>query len=214
MKARRDIPIAIIFAAAIVVCLRASCDGRDPLAIGSFGVLAVTLIALIIYAHDTNVIANVQRQQAEMNRPVFRAGYLMEITGTRGDAGRTVFQIHNPATVMLWTKVWCHFQIYGEPVDCSDEFAGRRAWRTYPQQINQGWFEIASLLSRRGKTVANMLGETTDANRGSQLTMDLEIEHRDELGGRRPLPPRRHYFDFRDWRWVPILTTDEDWEEE
>jgi hypothetical protein len=213
MKTTRDISIAIIVIATLVLAASASCQGRDTLSIGTFLVLAITLVALIVYAHDTNLIANIQKQQAEMNQPVFMAGYLMHITGTKGDSGRTVFQLHNPSTLPLRAKIWCNFQIYGQRVDSSDDFNGRKVWRLFPQQMSQGWFELASLLSRRGKTIADMLKEATDANRDYQLTMDLEIEYRDELGGQRRLPPRRHYFDFPDWTWIPVLTGAENWEE-
>ena len=72
----------------------------------------------------------------------------------------------------------------------------------------QGWFEIESLLQSKGKSVAAMIAESTPANRHDQLTMLLDLEFWDELGARRRLPPRRHYFDFDRWAWIPHVTED------
>jgi len=55
------------------------------------------------------------------------------------------------------------------------------------------------------------MAEATEGNRYEQLTMDLEIEFRGELGDERKLPSRKHFFDFREWRWVPHLTKQDDW---
>jgi hypothetical protein len=78
-------------------------------------------------------------------------------------------------------------------------------WLLFPQQISQGWFEIESLLQKKGKTVAAVIAESTPTNRREQLTMVLELEFWDELGARRKLPPRQHYFDFERWAWIPQL---------
>jgi|GEM_PF-2351386 len=64
-----------------------------------------------------------------------------------------------------------------------------------------------------GKTVDQMIDERTENNEKEQLTMDLEIEFRDELGNIRRLPPRKHFFRFisDEFRWVPILAVRGDW---
>jgi hypothetical protein len=48
--------------------------------------------------------------------------------------------------------------------------------------------------------------ETSAANRDTQLTMDLEMKFRDELGRSYRLPSRRHFFEFATGRWIPALT--------
>jgi hypothetical protein len=58
----------------------------------------------------------------------------------------------------------------------------------------------------KGKTVAAMIAEATQANREHQLTMLLELELWDELGATRILPARMHYFDFGRWLWIPRIT--------
>ena len=50
-----------------------------------------------------------------------------------------------------------------------------------------------------------MVAECNPENRKEQLTMMLELEFWDELGARRKLPPRHHYFDFDRWLWIPQL---------
>jgi hypothetical protein len=77
--------------------------------------------------------------------------------------------------------------------------------------MSQGWFEIDTLVQQKGKTVGRLIAERTVANQYEQLTMDLEIEFRDDLGESRELPTRRHFFDFAEWRWVPFFTKKDDW---
>jgi hypothetical protein len=56
-----------------------------------------------------------------------------------------------------------------------------------------------------------MINETTETNYIKQLTMDHEIEFRNELDIRRRSPLRRHYFDFKDWQWIPHVTKKDYW---
>ena len=80
------------------------------------------------------------------------------------DRGRTLFLIGNPSTLMLRAKVWCNLQLYGQSVDISDDYNGQNTWYIFPQQISQGWFEIADILAKKGKTIEAMINETTEAN--------------------------------------------------
>jgi hypothetical protein len=72
--------------------------------------------------------------------------------------------------------------------------------------MSQGWFEIESILQKKGKSVAIMTTEHVQENTKEQLTMMLSLEFWDELGARRELPQRLHYFDFNQWVWIPELT--------
>jgi hypothetical protein len=181
------------------------------LSIATFVVLTLTLIALIIYAYDTNLIASMARARWEREN-ILQSYYSMAIVPKDdNDRGRTLFLIGNPSTMMLRAKVWCHLQLYGESVEIGDDYSGQNTWHIFPQQISQGWFEIADILAKKGKTIEAMINETTEANYGKQLTMDLEIEFRNELEIRRRLPVRRHYFDFKDWQWIPHLSKKDDW---
>lgn len=210
--------VAIGFAAVVVVFGTIvawnihSAPGRDLLDIGTFVILAFTLIALVVYAYDTNSIARVTRERWK-REGVLATTYEMGIAGgSKGDPGRTLFRLHNPSKLMVRAKVNCNFRVYGDPVDTDAPYDGREIWYVFPQQVSQGWFEIESLVQRKGKTVAAMMAERTSVNASTQLTMDLEMEFRDELGERRTLPARRHYFDFHGWTWVPVLTKPAAWD--
>jgi hypothetical protein len=50
-----------------------------------------------------------------------------------------------------------------------------------------------------------MIAERTPVNREDQLSAVLELEFWDELGAKRKLPARPHYFDFDRWAWIPRL---------
>lgn len=196
---------------AFVVWSVLSSPSRDLLAIGNFVILALTLITLVVYAYDTNSIARVSSERWK-REGVLTTTYEIVITGTKGEPGRTLFRIHNPSTLVVRAKVMCNFRLYGDPITADPPYSGMEIWFVFPQQISQGWFEIEALLQKKGKTVAAMLGERTPANCSNQFTMNLELEFRDELGERRTLPARQHYFDFDAWNWIPVLTQPSGWD--
>jgi len=179
-------------------------EDADILAIGTFLVLTLTLIVLVWYAYDTNTIAKVT-QQRWIREGVLSTTYSLQLLGDRGQAGRTLVQLHNPSTLIVRAKINFNFRVYGEPVTAGPLYDGKEVWLLFPQQMSQGWFEIESLLQMKRKTIAAMIAESTPANRKDQLTMILELEFWDELEARRKLPARRHHFDFERWAWIPQL---------
>jgi hypothetical protein len=207
----RVIIIVMLAVAAYVSYCSAYVFDESILSIATFVVLTLTLIALIIYAYDTNLIASMARARWEREH-ILESYYSMTIVPRKdNDRGRTIFLVGNPSTLMFRAKVWCNLQLYGQPVEINDDYNGQNTWYIFPQQISQGWFEIADILAKKGKTIEEIINETTEANYGKQLTMDLEIEFRNELEIRRRLPLRRNYFDFKDWQWIPDLSKKDDW---
>lgn len=195
-----------VFAIATVVTWSAwSSKDANALNIGNFVLLALTLIVLVWYAYDTNSIARVTRERW-MREGVLSTTYGMELIGDKGQPGRTLFRIHNPSTLIVRARVTCNFRLYGDPIKADPIYDGKDTWLVFPQQVSQGWFEVDSLLQKKGKGVAAMIAECTPANRKDQFTMVLELEFWDELGARRKLPARSHYFDFERWAWIPQLT--------
>jgi hypothetical protein len=146
-----------------------------------------------------------------MRDGVLSTTYAMQLIGDKGQAGRTLFQLHNPSTLLVRARVACNFLVYGDPIKADPAYDGKDVWLLFPQQVSQGWFEVDSLLQNKGKSVAAMIAERTPANCKDQLTMALELEFWDELGAKRKLPARRHYFDFDRWAWIPQLTEGREW---
>lgn len=202
--------IVIAFAVAVLliagfVTWKAWCSkDAEILTIGNFLVLTLTLIVLVWYAYDTNVIARVTQQRWQ-REGVLSTTYSLQLLGEKGQAGRTLVQLHNPSTLLIRARINFNFRVYGEPVSAGPLYDGKEVWLLFPQQMSQGWFEVESLLQKKGKSVAKMIAECTPANREDQLTMMLELEFWDELEARRKLPARRHYFDFERWVWIPQL---------
>jgi hypothetical protein len=142
------------------------------------------------------------RTNAGSGEGVLGAMYSMELVGNKGDAGRTMFRIHNQSRLVVRAKVACNFRVYGDPIKYGPLYDGEELWLVFPGQTV---FEIEQLVQMKGKTVATMMRESTPTNREHQLTMLLEIEFEDELGSKRPLPRRMHYFDFDRWLWIPHI---------
>lgn len=177
----------------------------DTLALANLVILSLTLIVLVWYAYDTNSIAQVTRDRWK-REGVLSTMYSMELVGKKGEAGRTLFRIHNQSVLVVRATVSCNFRVYGESIESSSAYDGKEEWLVFPQQTIQGWFEIESLLQKKGKNVAEMINKYTLENRETQFTMYLEVNFCDELGTRRKLPARSHYFDFERWAWIPIIT--------
>lgn len=202
--------IAIAFAVVAIlvagfVTWKAWCSkDANILAIGNFLVLTLTLIVLVWYAYDTNAIAKVT-QERWLREGVLSTTYSLQLLGEKGQSGRTLVQLHNPSTLIVRARINFNFRVYGEAVSAGALYDGKDVWLLFPQQMSQGWFEIESLLQKKGKSVSAMITESTIANREEQLTMMLELEFWDELKARRKLPARRHYFDFERWAWIPQL---------
>jgi len=210
MKLLIIVLLIIATCAAFVVYKSVSAPERNILDIGTFVVITLTLLALIVYAYDTHSMARIDREHWK-RASVLNTTYTMEGIGDVGGQGRTLFRIHNPSTLLVRAKVRCNFQVYGQSVEYHPDFNGTATWYVFPQQTSQGWFEIEPLLGRKGQTPAQMQSQRTASNRTEQLTMDLELEFRDELGNSRKLPARRHFFDFKEWQWIPLLTMKDDW---
>lgn len=202
--------IGLIFLSACFILYKARQEiNPDILQIGNFVILTLTLIALAIYAFDTNRLAQLTQERWK-RESILLATYSMAVTDQKGGKGRTGFVILNPSNLMLKAKVWCDFKVYGVPVHADGAYNGE-LWAIDPGQRVGGWFEVEPLLKQRGKTVNEMIKEYSEENRGKQLTLDLKIEFRNELEDRRLLPTRKYYFVFNEWKWIPVLTSKEDW---
>lgn len=182
------------------------------ISLGSFIVLALTLIALIFYAFDTNTIARITKLKWEQES-VLSATYTIEMYTGTVNSDKVLFRLTNPSKTFIKAKVNCNFKINGKSVNFSKPYSGEEIWILFPHQVSQGWFRISDILKLDNKTIENMKTEYQDNNRSTQLTMDLEIEFRDEFGQKRSLPKRRHFFEFKNWLWIPELTTNETWDD-
>jgi len=209
---KRLVPLAFVLVAIVIAALviweALNSTDSSLLAIGNFAVLTLTLIVLVWYAYDTNLIAQVTLERWQRDG-VLSTTYSMELIGKRGDTGKTTFRLHNSSTLVVRAQVTCNFRVYGEPTSYHDAYDGKEKWILFPQQTSQGWFEIEPLLQKKGKTVAAMIAEHNPVNSQQQLTMFLELEFWDEVGNHRKLPGRQHYFDFGRWAWIPHLTETE-----
>jgi len=80
----------VVIAALVVWSARASKDAT-ALTLGTFVILALTLIVLVWYAYDTNSIARVTRERW-LREGVLSTTYGMQLIGEKGQAGRTLFR--------------------------------------------------------------------------------------------------------------------------
>jgi len=171
-------------------------------------ILTLTLIALLIYVYDTNRIASITNLRWDRDN-ILNTSYELRV---EPDKQSLLFYIFNHSNLIIRAKVKCNLKIYGEPVESNEVFDGINSWYLFPQQQTQARLEISTVLSKKGKTIQNMIDERTEDNRQEQFTMDLEIKFRDEFDNKREFPTRRHFFDFAVKKWVPIISWKDDWE--
>lgn len=201
--------IVIVLILIAIILLHFSYPCSSYLNIGTFIILTLTLIAVMIYAYDTKILVNISKlkwEKESISGVTYEMG-MLRVNDHR--TNNTYFSIVNPTTSFIQAKVNCHFKIYNSDAEGIAPYNGREIWVVFPQQTSQGWFSLVDLLAEKHKSIQDMQSERNDENIESQLTMDLEIEFRDERGQKRVYPQRRHYFDFNRWKWIPVLTTTE-----
>ncbi len=196
----------IVISVVITIILSSEWNTQNAMLV----VITLTLITLIIYTSATHSIALIDKSRWELENKC-KAFYYMKTVKENKDS--ILFGIKNESILVMCAKVNCNFNIYGEEVEYSDDYNGRNTWYIFPHQISQGHFEISKLLSKKSKTVPNMIEERDDTNREKQLTMELEIKFRDEYKRERKLPSRIHFFDFKRMCWIPIIAWKDEWEE-
>jgi hypothetical protein len=203
-----SIAFICIIAISVAYTIISSCDWNIQSA--TLAAISLTLIALIIYATDTHSVASINKSRWELEN-VCRAFYSMY--PHKDDPDNIRFGIINESILVMRAKVNCNFKICGEDVEYSDDYNGRNTWYIFPRQKSEGHFEISKLLSKKGKSVQDMIEERTEANREEQLTMDLEIKFKDEHENSRDLPSRIHFYDFKVNTWIPIIAWKDDWQD-
>ncbi len=186
-------------------------EDAERISATTFLVLSVTLAVLVYYTYETYRIAETDKNMWELEiMPSGIPVIEMHKVPTQRYSDRVNFALKNTSKFAWWARVWCNFRIYDRRVDSLGEdfdgFNGKRKWMVYPEEISCSFFEIEPLLSTQGKTLEKMRAERTQDNRKIQLTMDLEIELKNEKGKERRYPPRHYFFDFYDWNWVPLVT--------
>jgi len=196
----------ILISVAITIILSGEWDVKNATLVA----ITLTLITLIFYTASTHSIAFLDKSRWELEN-ICKAFYYMKPNEDNEDS--ILFGIRNESILVMRAKVNCNFNIYGEEVEYSNDYNGRNTWYIFPHQISQGHFEISKLLSKKRKTVPNMIEERDDTNREKQLTMELEIKFRDEYKRERKLPSRIHFFDFKRMCWIPIIAWKDEWEE-
>ena len=172
---------------------------------GSLVVLAVTASLLLIYAMDTHRIANAteKKWEAEITPKLTRDLMMVDV---KSHDPRTAFALTNHTTYFIEATVNCNFKVYGEKLDWPSAFDGSEIWECLPLRTARMIFSIEEILSRKGQTIAQIVSNRDDTNKMTQLTMEEEITFENELGRSGKIPPRRWYFDFERWLWIPFLT--------
>lgn len=200
--------IAILVACITTIVLGVVLKDESIVRYGTFTVLSITLAVLVIYTKATQHMAQLAKKRLDLES-LIRAYYTIRDPAPRDkDArGRTGFNIINHTEFILDATVTCTPTIYGDAVEMRHaDFTGARIWTVFPMTTAMGWFEIVPILDQKGKSLATMPQERTNANFTQQLRMRVAARFRTETGETRELPEMEYFFDFAEWRWVPLFT--------
>lgn len=206
MPAKFRLLILLILAITVLsVFLNYLCSSYPFLDIGQLIILAITLVFIIAYVWDTHRIANATEEKWEQElKPKLQYGIILDPNDPQRN--RVLFRLINTTDYMIEAKVNCNFKIYGEPVAFPGAYGGTETWDIFPHQMSQGHFSINAVLDKKGKNRDQMIEERSGTNANQQLTMDLEITFKNEVGRSGAYPSRRHNFDFERLVWIPELT--------
>lgn len=196
----------------------------------SEGVLGITAAIILWYTWETSkirkaneIIADANKEASERDKKP-SVGY--SVFTNPNCYHDTRFRLVNQSFYPVAVKVRCNFKIDGKPLEgFSNDSDGTNYWNLQTKQEKEGHFswldlhEKAGLISpsevRKMKT-ANVLAEklindyfsTTLNFKLPQLTMDIELYCKNQIGFFTYYPPASYKYDYDRKVWIPTLTSD------
>jgi len=133
LKSRPNATTGLIVAGIFVVVSIGKSETR-LIDIGTFVVITLTLISLIIYANDTNRLTKFTKMRYDRDI-IINATYEMV---DRDHNGRTYFSLINNSNLFVRAKVCTEICVYAEPIKVRPEFSGtiiRFGWYFQAKQV-------------------------------------------------------------------------------
>jgi hypothetical protein len=197
---------AVLGIACLSVILGFVYMGDKPfLGAGQLIILSLTLAFIILYARDTNRLANAQEEKWETELEP-RVAYQ---TSTLEMPDRDVdlrFRLINLTNFYVEVRLDCNFKVSGDSVKISGAYDGTEVWPLSQHEAVEGHFRLARLLETKGKTLDQIRSGSGGTNGSELLTMEISIEAESETGRKKKYPPRRYHFSFERLIWIPRLT--------
>lgn len=171
------------------------------------------------------VIAEANREsQLRYKRPIVGFGVYMN----KDDPTDTRFFLKNLSNYPVAVQVNCNFRIDNEEIrDVWPEYAGLKYWNLQYRQEKEGHFNWLDLYAKWGILTEEKLKElkSLDPNyavdelikffeiskslsKPPQLTIDIEIFCRNDLGSSLFYPPDHYELDIYREAWIPTVTSD------
>lgn len=171
-------------------------------------ILAITLIAIIIYVHDTNRIAqaNLLNTSPTVSCRIHSGKKYFNMNRCSSDEEKELFFdtrviITNHSRFGTIAHVNLNLKINGEPVEYHPMYSGKKPWPLDPFGLLNGHFYIGDILKMANMSIEKMKEERTDENARTQLTMDVEVENEGFLEYKIKNPTQHWSFDFQKDLW-------------
>ena len=227
MKHVRDI---LTFIGCLTILAFVYLGTKDQWMYISEGVLGITAVIILWYTWETSKIRKSNEIIAQANEEASKRNKMPSVgynVYTHPDYSYdTRFQLINQSMYPVAVKVRCNFKIDGEPLEgFSADYDGTRYWNLQIKEEKEGHFSWLDLHEKAGlitqsevvkiktgsvlaeKLINDYFIETLNL-KWPQLTMEIELYCKNQIGFFTYYPPASYKYDYDKRVWIPTLTSD------
>jgi len=197
----------------------------------SESILAVTAVIILWYTHETSEIRkseNIIADATKENQQRFRSPIInCSIFKNKNDPLDTRVRVSNLSNFPVAVRLNCNIKIDGEILkDFSPDYNGRNYWNLQYGEIKEGHFSWLDLFMKKGllseeefqnireNSIPNGIKKADEYLAFKfnfnipKITMDIEVYCENEMGLNTYYPPVHYYYNFDQWSWIPVITSD------
>lgn len=200
----KDWYITIVFGLLIVVVISSAYFQILDVTFAQMLVLAITLIAVLIYAEYTHRIAEANLIIASPTVSLdIQSGkhYYKSPNLSNEQLYETRVIVKNLSRYPVEAYVNLNLRSMEKPVSMADIYCGKKPWVLNPLKRMNGQFNIGDVRGGVGIDVNKMKREKTQENVRTQLTMTIEVQNAGVYRRLIKYPVRHWHFDFQRDEW-------------
>lgn len=172
----------------------------NPIATGTFVILGVTLIVIMIYAYDTNRLANLQ-QNIYLTPNVIHQIDLIEVNEKNINVGLDLINFSNfYVSALTFVQLKCFEQELFIP---NEIYYGKSAWNLPPNLKVHGHFTVNDDFLKPANINVDELRKAADDPKA--LSLNIKINCKSIHGIELSIPETKYFYSFKRKTWVLIV---------
>ncbi|UCE66008.1 MAG: hypothetical protein JSU85_14315 [Candidatus Zixiibacteriota bacterium] len=200
----------------LIILILANITDLFKPAFASTIVLSITLVALILYARDTHIIAKMNEEMAKLTKTSLEKSEnpLISCTFRSIDADlpvnirprpfKIIIVMQNHKPIKTKVKIELIFKYKGSKIPVTDSlYNGKREWSMNPLGLFQGNYDLKKDLDNAGIDTNIIIDENKSMRERSILNFVPIIQYYTEDNKRDKLYRTMYYFDFADMKFYP-----------